>query len=186
MTITQIDFAILDAIQNIFKCSFCDIFFKLVTKFGDGGIFWIITSVILVFPKKTRALGITMIVSLLVCFGVFDGIIKNLVGRLRPFQQNPDFQILIGVPHGSSFPSGHTATAFCAATVYFLFRKENGLAKIVWIPVTVLSVLIMFSRLYLYVHFPTDVLCGALLGIIFGTAGYLVYRKISSRRVKEE
>lgn len=91
-------------------------------KFGDGGIFWIITSAILVFPKKTRA----------------------------------------------------------------LFRKENGLAKIVWIPVTVLSVLIMFSRLYLYVHFPTDVLCGALLGIIFGTAGYLVYRKISSRRVKEE
>lgn len=70
--------------------------------------------------------------------------------------------------------------------IRFLIRKENGLAKIVWIPVTVLSVLIMFSRLYLYVHFPTDVLCGALLGIIFGTAGYFVYRKISSRRVKEE
>lgn len=185
MTITQIDFAILDGIQSLLKSPFCDSFFKIITRLGDGGIFWIVTSAVLIFPKKTRALGITLAVTLLLCFGFYDGIIKNLVGRLRPFQQNPDLQLLIGVPHGSSFPSGHSASAFCAAAIYFLFRNECTLAKKVWIPVTVLSVLIMFSRLYLYVHFPTDVLCGALLGIIFGTAGYLVYRKISSRKAKE-
>lgn len=182
MTITQIDFAILDGFQTLFHSAFSDFFFKLVTRFGDGGIFWIVTSCILILQKKTRRLGFTLIITLGICFLTFDGVIKNLVGRLRPYQQNPDFHIIIGEPHGSSFPSGHCAIAFCIATIYFLFRNANPFAKIVWLPVLILSILILFSRLYLYVHFPTDVICGTIIGMAFGTAGYFVQKLILNNR----
>lgn len=185
MTITQIDFAILNGIQNLLGCQFCDFFFKLVTRIGDGGIFWIVSSAVLILPKKTRRLGFTLLITLGICFLTFDGVIKTLVGRLRPYQQNPDFHILIGEPHGSSFPSGHSASAFCIATIYFLFRKTNTFAQKVWIPVLILAVLILFSRLYLYVHFPTDVICGALIGMAFGTAGYFIGRLIKFPQKKE-
>lgn len=177
MDITQIDFAILNGLQNILHCKFSDIFFANITHFGDAGIFWIITSILLLISKKTRKFGIVLLFTMGVCFISYDLVIKNLVGRLRPYQQNPMFQIIIPEPHGSSFPSGHSAISFCAATLYFLFRKECEFAKKVWIPVLILAVLIMISRLYLYVHFPSDVLCGALLGIAFGTCGFLISKR---------
>lgn len=182
MTITQIDFSILNGIQNLLQCSFCDFFFKLITKFGDGGIFWIITSAALIIPKKTRRLGITLLCTLAICFITYHFGLKKMIGRLRPYQQNPSFHILIGEPSGSSFPSGHCASSFCIATIYFLFRKTSDFAKRCWIPVLVLSILIAFSRLYLYVHFPSDVIAGTAVGIAFGTAGYF----ISTRCIKFE
>lgn len=177
MTITQIDFAILDALYNLLHCKFCDFFFTTITHFGDAGVFWILLSLLLIFSKKTRRFGLVMLITMGVCFISYDLVIKNLVGRLRPYQQNPMFQIIIPEPHGSSFPSGHSAISFCAATLHFLFRKECEYARKYWIPATVLAVLIMISRLYLYVHFPSDVLCGALLGIILGICGYKITRR---------
>lgn len=94
-------------------------------------------------------------------------ILKPLVARLRPFEMNTAVQLVIEKPLDFSFPSGHTGAAFAVVSALY-FCKNRG-----WIPALVMAVLIAFSRLYLYVHYPTDVLAGALLGM---TAGWIAYR----------
>lgn len=179
---TEIDFAVLNWIQAHFQSTFADNFWRIVTTIGNGGFFWIAVCVVLILFKKTRKMGLVMLITLGCCYITYDFVLKNLIGRLRPYQQNPEFQILIKEPHGSSFPSGHSASGMCMATLFFFFRKENKFTKIVWIPALVLAALIAISRLYLYVHFPSDVIAGTLIGIGFGTAGYFISRKIAAKK----
>ena len=114
-------------------------------------------------------------VGLLVCLAIENTlcstILKPLVARPRPFVQNPEVTMLIPKLSSYSFPSGHSASSFCAAVYLFGWNKKAGsLALIV-------AALIAFSRLYFYMHFPTDVLCGALLGSIIGYLGARAFRK---------
>ena len=95
------------------------------------------------------------------------GMMKNLVGRIRPFDVNTSIQLLVARPHDYSFPSGHTAASFTAAMALYL-AGENKM----WKPALVLAVLIAFSRLYLYVHYPTDILGGIITGCIAAYIGY--------------
>ena len=174
------DLPILDWIQETMQCTFLDKTMPIVTLFGDGGVFWIGIAVLLLFFAKYRKTGFSMGMALVLGLVVCNITLKPLVARIRPY----DFQLqefgreitlLISALHDFSFPSGHTIASFEACTVLLLHDKRMG------IPATVLAILIAFSRLYLYVHYPTDVLVSLVLGIAFGLLGNflvnLIYKK---------
>lgn len=173
------ELGILDGIQNIFGSKFLDAVMPIITMFGDGGIFWIALAAILLISRKTRKVGITMGLSLLLGFLVGNVILKNIVGRIRPYDLNTDFQLLIDKLHDYSFPSGHTLASFEASVSIFLHNKKFG------IPALVLAFLIAFSRLYLYVHYPTDVLASVVLGTGFAIISFIIinslYKKYSKK-----
>jgi undecaprenyl-diphosphatase len=170
--ITQFDFSILNFIQENFRCTFLDVVMPFITSLGDVGFIWILISVILLFFKKTRKLGIQLLFSIVFAYVIYQWILKPVVARPRPFTQNPVVELLIKAPKDFSFPSGHTACGFSFVIILFLAKNKW------WIPSLILACLIGFSRMYLYVHFPTDVLCGALCGIIFGAISYYFSSKI--------
>lgn len=169
--VQQIDFSILNLIQEYIKCDFLDFLFPIITRLGNAGIIWILASVILLFFRKHRKVGITMIVGLILGFIIGNLFLKNIVGRLRPFEVVDGINLLINAPTDSSFPSGHTLASVTSACIIFQNYKKIGIFFIV------LASLIAFSRLYLYVHFPSDVLFGAILGVIIAKLSALIYKK---------
>ncbi|MBQ8877765.1 MAG: phosphatase PAP2 family protein [Lachnospiraceae bacterium] len=130
-----------------------------VTKFGNGGRGWIAVAILLLLFKRTRKSGLCMLLSMGFCALIGEVWLKNMIERLRPCQVDAGVRMLISTPGGYSFPSGHTTNSFAAATSIFLNHKKAGIAALV------LATMIGFSRLYLFVHFPTDVLCGLILGV---------------------
>lgn len=159
--ITSIDTSILFGIQEVLQCAFMDFLVPWITRLGDKGIVWILFGLALLIPKKGRKYGLAVFVSLLLCSFLGNEIIKNIVMRPRPCHVNM-VQLLIDMPHGYSFPSGHTGSSFAAAYVIYKYNSKYGILAYI------LATLIGFSRLYLFVHYPTDVLCGALLGMFSG------------------
>lgn len=171
-----IDFGILDFIQTNLRCGILDVAMPLVTKLGDGGIFWICCALILLAVPKTREIGVIMAVSLVLEAFCCNVILKPLVARIRPYEVNTGVQLLIPPPGDFSFPSGHTSASFASAAALFFGRSRFG------IPAFVLAVFIAFSRLYLYVHYPTDVLAGALIGIISALVGNIIVKAFEKKR----
>lgn len=163
---------ILDFIQNNLRNGFLDIIMRFITHIGDYGIIWFLTAVVLMTVKKTRAVGFAILAALLLCLLVGNLTLKPLIARERPFTVNASIELLIPRPADFSFPSGHTMSSFAAATVIFLANKRFGTVALV------LAGAIAFSRLYLYVHYPSDVLAGGLIGIAFGVPAYAVTTKI--------
>lgn len=159
------------AIQNYLANPFLNEVFKVITYLGDRGFFWILLIVLLLIPKKTRYVGFVMLVSLILDF-LGCNIIKLIVNRLRPYESY-EFQILIEAPSGSSFPSIHSSTAFVCAWVYFLLAKKKPYELLRW-PFLILAALIAFSRLYLFVHYPSDVIVGAVIGILVAYIGIYI------------
>lgn len=154
-----LDFYILDLIQNL-RCPFLDFFIPRVTALGNGGMIWILMSLIMCINKKYRKTGITVLAALLTGFIICNIIIKPLAARPRPCWIDTSVPILIDVPSDYSFPSGHTLSSFIAAFVLLFSGNRFGYAAVV------LAALIAFSRLYLYVHFPSDVLGGIFLAAL--------------------
>lgn len=134
-----------------------------ITSLGDGGFIWIAATIALLIPKKTRKVGAMSAVALLGSLLINNHLIKNLVQRPRPFVTFTDIQILIPTPSEFSFPSGHTSSSFAAASVFYRFLPKKA-----GIPAIVLAGLIGFSRLYVGVHYPTDVIAGVIMGILLG------------------
>lgn len=171
----QMEIEILNAIQKI-RTPFLDTFFQIITKFGDHGIFWIAVALCFVLFRKTRKTGWMMGCALILGLLVGNLTLKPLVARIRPYDLNPQMELLVARLSDYSFPSGHTLASFEASTVLMLRDKRFG------IPALVLSILVAFSRLYLYVHYPTDVLAGLILGVIFGVLGVIIvnfaYKKL--------
>lgn len=163
------DLPILDWIQANLKSGVMDVIWPIVTLFGDGGVFWIAVAAVLLFFPKTRKTGIGMGVALILGVVVCNVTLKPLVGRIRPY----DFQEKLGVTivlltermHDFSFPSGHTIASFEASVVILMNHKKAGIAALI------LAFLIAFSRLYLYVHYPTDVIFSMVVGTIFAFIG---------------
>ena len=154
------DLPVLDWIAENLGCAFLDTAMPLITVLGNGGIFWIAVSVILMLIPKYRKAGFSMGSALLMGLIVCNLILKPLVARVRPYDYlDITIQLLISAPHDYSFPSGHTIASFEAATALLIHDRKLG------IPAMVLAVLIAFSRLYLYVHYPTDVIASVFLGI---------------------
>ena len=175
------DLPILDWIQAHMQCAFLDKTMPIVTLFGDGGIFWIAVALVLLCIPKYRKVGFSMGAALILGVVVCNITLKPIVARIRPYDfQWEHFQkeivLLIEAQHDYSFPSGHTIASFEACTVLLIHDKRLG------IPATVLAFLIAFSRLYLYVHYPTDVIFSFFAGILFAFLGTwivkLVYAKL--------
>lgn len=164
------ELGILDFIQSHLRSDVLDFIMPLITKLGNGGILWICLSLILILFRKTRKTGIAMAVSLVLEVLCCNIILKPFVARPRPCDVNTAVQLLVPHPTDYSFPSGHTGASFAAASA--LFFSKNRL----WIPSLILAVLIGFTRLYLYVHYPSDVLAGALIGIMLGWLGNMIVK----------
>ena len=158
----EFELKILDFIREHLACTFLDTVMPVITSLANGGIIWIAAAILLLLFKKTRKTGASVALALIMGLIIGNLILKNLVGRMRPYDLNEGVEILIARLTDYSFPSGHTLASFESATVLMLRDKRLG------IPALVLSCAIAFSRLYLYVHYPTDVLAGIILGVFIG------------------
>ena len=160
------EFFVLNYIQKYIKNDTLDIIMPLISLLGAVGALWIIMCLGSLLIKKHRRLGRMLFCDLLVNLIACNLIIKPIVNRIRPYDLNSTVNLIVPPEIDPSFPSGHTFFAFGAATICFLYNKKLGLAAYV------IAFLIAFSRLYLYIHFPTDVLCGAVFGTLlaFGAA----------------
>lgn len=172
----RFDLPILDWIANHLYCPFLDAVMPVITALGNGGIFWIALSVILMLIPKYRKAGFSMGAALLMGLLLCNLTLKPLVARIRPYDYQLEhfgvtIQLLIATPHDFSFPSGHTIASFEAATALLLHDRKLG------IPAMLIAVLVAFSRLYLYVHYPTDVIASILLGAGLALLGSLLVKK---------
>ncbi|MBQ8475206.1 MAG: phosphatase PAP2 family protein [Clostridia bacterium] len=171
--IQNFDVTVLNGIHEFFTCDFLDFIMPKITFLGDKGWIWIVLAVALLPFKKTRKTGLMMGVALILGLIFGNGLLKNLFGRVRPYElegalvTNP----LIEKPHDYSFPSGHTLASFEAAAVVFIRCNKLPGKALFGMLVTILAAFIAFSRLYLYVHFPSDIIGGIILGVFFGFCG---------------
>ena len=154
-------------LQDNLRNPILDSIFVFITTLGNAGIIWALIAIILLIVKATRKAGVCCITAGLAILILNEGLIKHLINRARPFTQVEGLTILIKAPGSSSFPSGHTATSFAATTVMLLM-----LPKKYSIPALILASSIAFSRLYVGVHYPTDVLGGLIMGVIYGLIGF--------------
>jgi len=174
------DLPILDWIAANLWCPFLDVVMPIITLLGDAGIFWIAVAVLFMLTRKHRKTGIGMMLALMMGLLICNIWLKPTVARIRPYDFQMEYfmkeiPLLAGAMHDFSFPSGHTIASFEAAVVILLNNKKLG------IPAMILAVLIAFSRLYLYVHYPTDVLFSIVLGTAFAFLGNRIARKIMDK-----
>ncbi len=170
------DLPILEWISLNLWCPFLDTVMPAITLLGDAGIFWIALAVLCLFFPKYRKMGLSMGLSLLIGVLICNVTLKPLVGRIRPYDYQwevfgKEIPLLIAAQHDFSFPSGHTIASFEAAVAITLHNKKLG------IPALILASLIAFSRLYLYVHYPTDVLASVILGTGIAFLGAWLVKK---------
>lgn len=158
--INEIDLSILEFIHANLQNYFFDKVMPLITSLGEYSVFWFVLGVVLIISKKYRKVGILTVLTVLLTIILDGAIIKNIVQRPRPFLQVTTINMLISRPLDYSFPSVHTAAAVAACVVLFNTMKKYS------IPFIFLATLIAFSRLYLFVHYPSDVLGGVILGVI--------------------
>lgn len=155
----KIEFRFLYLLQEL-HTPLVDGLMTFITTLGDHGIFWLLLAAVLFAVPRTRMMGGCMLISIGIGFLLGNVALKNMVARQRPCWLDPSVGLLVQVPRDFSFPSGHSMVGFEGAVSIFMFNRKWG------IPALMLAVLIAFSRLYLFVHFPTDVLAGAALGTV--------------------
>lgn len=170
------DLPILHWIADNLHCEFLDFLMPILTLLGEGGIFWIATALVMIIIPKTRRVGLGMGVALLIGLLVCNVTLKPLCARPRPYDYElmhygTEIKLLIEALHDYSFPSGHTIASFECATVILLHNKKWGIGAMC------LAVVIAFTRLYLYVHYPTDVLASVILGIGIAFLGNYLAQK---------
>ena len=178
------DLPILDWIQANLQSPLMDKIMPIITMFGDAGIFWMVCAFILFLIPKTRRTGLGMAFAMMLGLLICNVLLKPMVGRIRPYDYQIEYlgktmedllvagKLLVETPHDFSFPSGHTIASFEACVVLLLADKRLG------IPATLLAIAIAFSRLYLYVHYPTDVIVSVFLGSLFAIIGYAIAKRI--------
>ena len=167
------DTPILCFIQDSCHNPVTDAVFPFLTYLGECGACWLFLSLIFLFMKKYRRAGVLMLAAMLLGVVLGEGILKNVICRPRPFQHFGLAleALLIDPPSGWSFPSGHSCASFAAATALFLQHRKEGMLAYV------LAFLIAFSRVFLLVHFPSDVLAGALLGVLLALISTAAYNR---------
>lgn len=148
-----------------------------ITSLGNGGLIWIVAALFLIFQNKNmlKREGFTIAVALIIFSVLGLLILKPIIARPRPFiAQGVD--ILIKEPMGFSFPSGHTGSSFAAASVIYFYNKKRCLLALI------LATLIAFSRMYLFVHYPSDIVGGLILGIISSRIAIKITNEISRKK----
>ncbi len=177
----QLDGNLLLLIQNYIRSDAMTPFWKFITFLGDVGWFWIALSLILLIPKKTRKLGVTCLISLVIGTLITNVALKNIVARTRPYEVVPGLQLLIEKQHDFSFPSGHSCASFAVAMVL------HRLSPKIWgILAVVLASLIAFSRLYVGVHYPSDVVAGILIGMFSAWLAVKLVRSYDKKRYQKK
>lgn len=199
--ITQIDHAILIFIQENLRFDWLTEPTIFVSHLGDHGKVWIILCLVLLLFKRTRKAGLCGLIAMLINLLMTNVTLKPLVARVRPYEQFNDLILLLEKQKDFSFPSGHTSSSFAAAWSVFTMHRDKivygfkeGIqdyakesASILGIAAMVLAIWIGWSRLYVAVHFPTDVIVGALIGIFSAwAAGKLIYVITDKWREKHE
>jgi undecaprenyl-diphosphatase len=156
------EFGIMTVIHNAVQSDSMDFIMCVISELGNGGMIWIAVTAVLFSKKKYRVLSLKLALGLILGLILGNIMLKNLIARPRPCWMFDNINMLIDVPKDFSFPSGHTLSSFTAA---FLLLSED---RRMGIPAIILATLIAVSRIYLFVHFPTDILGGMMLsGIIF-------------------
>ncbi|MEG0378578.1 MAG: phosphatase PAP2 family protein, partial [Eubacterium sp.] len=130
---------------------------------------------LLMLSKKYRKCGFVLTSTVLINSFTVNFVFKNIIRRPRPFVTYPEEKLITKKPVGYSFPSGHAVTSFAAATILTANNPIFGLATIP------LATLISFTRMYLFVHYPSDVACGILIGIGTGATAYNLQKKAYSK-----
>lgn len=153
------DSAVLDWFQSIQNPVLTPVL-ELFTLIGEAGTVWIAVGILLLARKTSRSTGIAVLLALVFCLLTGNAFLKNVVARPRPCWRHPEIEMLIRIPRDYSFPSGHTMSSFAAAVGVYLWNKKWGIAALAG------AVVIAVSRMYFYVHYPTDILAGALIGIL--------------------
>lgn len=174
------EFAVLDYIQNNFSNP---VFDSIAIFLGYALIpMAAVLLIILLIIKKTRRTGFAMLIAFVLVYVIGNLILKPLIARIRPYDVNTAVQLIVSVEKDFSFPSAHTYFLFTMATVIFMRYKKIGICCYI------LAVIMALSRMYLYVHYPTDVIAGAVFGIGLGIAGYFIekalYNYISGKKSK--
>lgn len=169
----EVELAVLDWIQTHLRCGVLDVVMPTVSRLSDHGEIWIVLAVILLCRKGQRRRGLSVGAALLLDLVSCNLLLKPLIGRVRPCVVRGAVELLVAVPADASFPSGHTAASFAAVSALYFSGSP------LWKPTAALAGLIAFSRLYLYVHWPTDILGGMLLGLAVGWLGAKIVKKVS-------
>ena len=164
------EYVILDFIRNNMSCAFLDYSMQGISFLANVGWIWIVSAIVLLIIPKTRKIGLAVACAL----------IKPFSARVRPYDLREGIELIIARPTDFSFPSGHTSISFAGAIPMLMYNKKIG------IPALILAIIIAFSRLYLYVHFPTDVLGGMIVGSLCGALGYFAAKLIYKRFIKKE
>lgn len=168
-------------IQEYFRQDWMTPFWKFVTFLGDAGWFWIALSVILLIPKQTRKVGAAALLSLGIGALITNVALKNIVARTRPYEVVEGLALLVGRQSDFSFPSGHSCASFAAAMVYYrMLPRRYGIATLV------LAGLIAFSRLYVGVHYPSDVIAGILVGMLAAWLSCILMKRIEKKQRYKE
>ncbi|GAA0180162.1 phosphatase PAP2 family protein [Clostridium sediminicola] len=171
------ELAVLDKIQDIMGTPFFDNIWLFFTHIGDYGLIWIAITVALLMYPKTRRVGIMCLIALLCGAIVTNGLLKNMVARARPYNYK-DIALLIDEPHDYSFPSGHTTASFAVAFV--LLKERLKVNKVnMYIPILIIAILVAFSRMYLYVHFPSDILAAIVIAYFCSVASRYLFMKLN-------
>ncbi len=170
----DIEFDILFYLQSLHN-PILDKIMVNITSLGNLGAIWFIISIVLMIIKRYRRYGVLLFVTLALtgCLGSF--VIKPLIARSRPCDVFKEVDILIRHPGGFSFPSGHTYLSFAAATVICFMNKKLGILAFIF------AVVMGFSRMYLFVHFPSDVVAGALLGVVVALFNISIYKALQNK-----
>lgn len=150
---------ILHGIQGL-RNEWLDVLMVFLSTLGDGGIFWIVLALILIILPRTRKCGVSILLAMALTHLIGNMFLKNLIARPRPCHVDTSVKMLIPCPTSFSFPSGHTANGFAAAVSIFLNYRKPGIGALV------LAATIAFSRMYLFAHYPTDILGGLVLGTL--------------------
>lgn len=173
--IAWFDYTILDWFQSIHN-DILTMLFRWITILGEGGILWIAIALFLLFRRKTRVIGVTMLLALVFTLLVGNLTLKPLVARPRPCWRHPEIPLLIANPKDFSFPSGHAMSSFAAAMALFMWNRRGGVLAV--FAAAVMSA----TRMYFYVHYPTDILAGMLIGIVLGILAYRIIKWMAKKR----
>lgn len=153
------DVTLLNYIQNHCHNKITDAVFKTLSRMGNGGAVWSVFLFLLIFRPRGRSFAFSLVFSMTIAF-LLSQILKQVIGRPRPFVAYPGKQLLIRTPSGYSCPSGHSSSSFAAATVICVASRPFGTAAIL------LAFGIAFSRVFLFVHYPSDTIAGSVLGVL--------------------
>lgn len=164
-------------VQENLRFEFLNPIMQFITSLGDHGIFPIAVIILFLLFRKTRKVGLTAGISLALEAILVNLIIKNLVGRTRPYVVNEAIDYITTRPSDNSFPSGHTGCFFAVASVLFYMMPKK-----VGIPAMIIASLVAISRLYVGVHYPTDIIGGFIIGMFTGFIAKLIVEKVSQKK----